>query len=167
MDREEVNSNKNEQLKLFNTPIEFSLRCLVILNKIGSGGCELEKLMYFEYLSLNTFDIGGPRSLHAPIPNRGVQVYSRKSLVQKGITILLAKELIHVNQTKNGFYYSINKVGARFLELMDSQYFIELSERVDWVLKRFNNLTTFQIKEFIDRNIESWGGEFIVNSGRN
>jgi hypothetical protein len=153
------------QIRLFNTAIEIGLRCLILMNLINSNEATLdaEKLMYLDYLSLNTADVGGPESINAPIPKRGVQVYSRKDLVQKGLVYLLSKELIDVNTTESGFSYSITKAGKIFLELFTTKYFNDLQNRATWVTSRWGLMSNGELKSYIDSNLALWGGEFVAN----
>ncbi|HYH15814.1 MAG TPA: ABC-three component system middle component 2 [Flavisolibacter sp.] len=154
------NIESNSSPNLFNTPLEVGLRGVVILDQLNEWA-DLEKIMYLDYLSLNTKDIGGEESIHAPIPNRGVQVFARKDLLQKGLVIYLAKELINVNATDEGFLYSINNVGKKFLEYFESDYYQLLVSRVKWVVSQFGTKTNSQIREFIKENLQEWGGEYL------
>jgi hypothetical protein len=103
-----------DSTRLFNTPLEIGLRVLIMLAQTGRP-MDTEKLMYVDFLSLNTYDIGGPESIHAPTPNRGVQVYSKKALMQKGLAVMLSKELISIEPTEKGFLYSATEAGRFFL----------------------------------------------------
>ena len=148
-------------VKIFNTPIELGLRSLIILDTSQNQIMDLEKIMYLDYLCLNTFDIGGPRSLHAAIPNRGVQVFSKKVLIQKGLSIMMTKELIQLVVKPNGFFYQITEAGKLFLTLFQTKYFLDLVNRSRWVVERWGNSSTDEIKTFIDVNIQNWGGDFL------
>lgn len=152
---------RNEPIQLFNTPVEIGIRSLIILKAIGSKGSDIDKLMYLDHLSLNTHDIGGEASIHAPIPNRGVQVYARKAIMSKGILILLSKGLIELNATKEGFIYVINNVGVRFLEYFDSEYYKILTSRITWVVNRFGNFTNKEIESVLKEKLGEWGSELI------
>jgi hypothetical protein len=148
-------------IKIYNTPIEIGLRSLVILQSSDNQIMDLEKIMYLDYLCLNTADIGGPTSLHAPLPNRGVQVFSKKDLIQKGLSIMLTKELINLIVLPEGFFYQISEAGSVFLKLFQTKYFLDLLDRCQWVLSRWGNESTKQIKLFIDDNIQNWGADFL------
>lgn len=152
-----------EKVKIYNTPIEIGMRSLIILGVGGDQLMDLEKIMYLDYLCLNTSDINGPKSLHAPIPNRGVQVFSKKELIQKGLAIMVTKELIILVVLPEGFFYQITPAGKLFLELFQTNYFLELNERCKWVVSRWGSLNTNQIKLFIDNNIQKWGGDFLTS----
>jgi len=150
-------------IKIFNTPIEIGLRSLIILEASDNQIMDIEKIMYLDYLCLNTSDIEGPTSLHAQIPNRGVQVFSKKDLIQKGLSIMLTKELINLIVLPEGFFYQISEAGKIFLRLFQTKYFLDLLERCQWVLSRWGNQSTQQIKSFIDDNIQNWGADFLSN----
>jgi hypothetical protein len=149
--------------KIYNTPIEIGLRCLIILNENTRRSIDLERLMYIDFLALNTFDFGGPESIHPPLPNRGVQVYSRRSLIQKGVLILLSKQLIEIQSTALGFSYLINSAGKSFLKYFESQYFFSLVERVKWSTSYLSNYSTAEIEQILNQNFSTWGSEFLSN----
>jgi len=160
MDRQ-VTSMLKPNIRLFNTPLEVGFRALVILHQFPDQSLDLEQLMYFDYLSLNTNDVGGPASLSAPIPNRGVQVYARKDLLQKGLTILLSKELIEFVGNERGFNYSISSAGKKVLELFSTKYFQELDNRTAWVSEKFGKMSVSELRLYMGENISHWGGEFL------
>lgn len=152
---------KQAKLKVFNTPLEIGFRALIILGKCEDKRLEVEQLMFLDYLSQNTNDHGGPSSLGAPIPNRGVQAFARKEVIQKGVTILLSKDLATIHIDKNGFSYSINQAGLKFLQLCNTPYFLQLTERVAWVVQHFDNMSSEDLRGYINKRVPNFGGEFI------
>lgn len=153
--------------RLYNTPLEIGIRSLIILYT-NKAPMDVDRLMYFDYLCLHTRDIDGPESLHAPIPNRGVQVYSKRELIRKGISVLVSKELIDVAPDETGFCFQINEAGIKFLSFFQTTYFVELVERAFWVANKFSNLPTPNLRMIIDEKIPHWGSEFtsIEQSGK-
>lgn len=152
-------------IRLFNTPVEVGLRALILLNASAQNDIMLdaEKIMYLDYLCLNTSDLGGPESINAPIPNRGIQVYSKKDLIQKGLLVLISKELISLRSTSQGFMYVINEAGKTFLSLFTTKYYADLVARAEWVWGNWGQMTNQEIGNYIDRNIQKWGGEFLTS----
>lgn len=163
MDIREQQMERGDSLRIYNSPLELSIRALLIL-KFSIRPIDLDKLMYLDHLALNTEDIDGPPSIHAPIPHRGVQIFARKELLQKGLTILISKELITIIASQEGIFYQINEAGKKFIEYFSTEYFIELSNAVKWVVEKFNLQNTQEVKKFIDENLEKWSGEFLTNS---
>ncbi|MGJ1233856.1 MULTISPECIES: ABC-three component system middle component 2 [Sphingobacterium] len=154
-----------QPIKLYNTPIEIAIRCLLNLN-FSDNGTDAERLMFFDYLCLNTADVGGPISIHPPIPNRGIQIFGRKELIKKALALLLSKELIDVTANDSGFNYIINQSGKKFLDYFQTQYFNELREKINWTQQYFREMSNSQMREFIDINLEKWGGEFLSDQTR-
>ena len=150
-------------VKLYNTPVEIGMRCLITLRAIGAKGADLDRIMFYDYLCLNTADLNGPESLHPPIPNRGVQVYARKELIKKGLILLLSKELVVLRPTSEGFTYAINDSGEKFLRYFQTNYFELLVERINWTQSKFQALSNIEIKQYIDMNLQNWGGEFLAD----
>lgn len=161
MDDKMSTSMADPKIKVFNTPIEVGFRALVILREFSGKSLDIEQIMFLDYLSQNTNDIGGPKSLSAPIPNRGVQVYARKELLHKGIVILLSKELISFESNETGFSYSINEAGKKMLELFNTKYYHDLTERSAWVIEKFGDMNLMEMRTFMNDNISNWRGEFI------
>jgi len=62
----------NEQIHqtpdhLFNTPIESGLRTLILLAVAAPEGCDLARLVIYDYLLVHSSDVdGGPESIHPP-----------------------------------------------------------------------------------------------------
>ena len=141
------------------------MRCLSIINHSeGEKGLDIERLMYLDYLCLNTKDIGGESSLHAPIPNRGVQIYSRKKLIMNGLKILASKELVEVNLSESGIYYKSNENTAKFLSYFESNYYKKLDSRTAWTVEKFKNSDNKALQRFIENNLHKWGSDLIEDS---
>ncbi len=158
-----VTKSPSSQVRLYNSPLELGMRALIILRH-HSAMIDLDKLMYLDHLALHTEDIGGPPSLNAPIPNREVQIFARKQLLQQGLTILLSKQLISVITSSDGIGYAINKTGQKFLEYFTSDYFINLNSTVQWVTERFQQLSTQRLGAFINTQLGLMSSEFLNES---
>lgn len=150
--------NKN---KLFNTDIETSIRLLTLIVKID-GNADLQKLIYMDFLALHYGDIDHRvESLHVANPYHVTEVYSRRELIKSSIDILLRKGLVDLHMSYEGIEYSKNNLSKSFLELFDSDYFMELEANVELVTTKFNGYSTSELKTYFDQNIHSWEDEFI------
>ena len=140
--------------KIFNTPIEYALRSLLIITKIGSNGIDIDRLIAYDYLVLNSGDIqGGPESIHPPIPFRSAQILIKRDIIKKGINILLSKELIGIKYSKQGIYYIPTDLTLGFITYLNSKYFISIQERISWVINQFANYSDNKLKKMIDSNL--------------
>src|SRR5260370_20026328 len=77
----------------FNNPLESALRSLVLLVEAHPSGCDLQKLVYFDYLLVHSADAGGPESLHPATPNRSGELLVRRGLLNAGLMLLLGRGL--------------------------------------------------------------------------
>ena len=152
--------------KVYNSNFEIAIRTLVILNSLPFKQASIYKLMILDHIALNTFDVGGPASLHAPIPNRGVQVYSRKDILNESIKLLISKDLIKLIPSKNGLPYGITKNGINYLEYFESKYFKQLKTKVEWTTKKFGSSADSELKTYVTKNLSKWGEEFMTDGNK-
>lgn len=156
----------NSKNKVYNSNFEIAIRILVILLNLPFKRASTYKLMVLDHISLNTYDVGGPASLHAPIPNRGVQIYSRKEILNESIKLLISKDLISINPNKNGLLYEITENGINYLTYFESKYFSKLKEKVEWTSEKFGNLSDGDLKTYVNQNLSKWGEEFMTDGNK-
>lgn len=159
---EKIKSKK----KVYNSTFEIAIRILVILANLPLKRSSIYKLMVLDHISLNTYDVGGPASLHAPIPNRGVQIYSRKEILNESIKLLMSKDLISLVPSKNGLLYEITNNGINYLSYFESKYFNQLKNKVEWTTEKFGNFTDEDLKMYVNQNLSKWGEEFMTDGNQ-
>lgn len=156
----------NSKNKVYNSNFEIAVRVLIILLNLPFKRSSTYKLMVLDHISLNTYDVGGPASLHAPIPNRGVQIYSRKEILNESIKLLISKDLITINPNKNGLLYEITENGINYLTFFESKYFNQLKARVEWTSQKFGSFTDSDLKSYVNQNLSKWGEEFMTDGNQ-
>lgn len=153
--------NANRVL-IFNSPLEISLRLLFIFNATTKS-LDLQRLIYYNYLLVHSADIlNAPKSIHADLPRRSCEMLVNRTIVKKGLTLLLSKDIIAVKYLKNGIEYKKNNNTNSFLQYFESSYSKQLQERANWRCSNFDNLTDRQLAGLIESNIGKWGSEFSV-----
>jgi hypothetical protein len=146
--------------KIFNSPLEFSLRILFILGKTNKK-FDLQRLVYYNYLLLHSSDVeGGPESIHPNLPNRSCEILITRKLIKEGLKILLSKELIEPYYEKRGIYYKKNKNTNLILEHFETNYSQQLSNVATWLSENFDKMGDKDLSKFISQNLNKWGGEF-------
>jgi hypothetical protein len=152
-------------IKVFNSPLEIALRLLLIISKNGEKGISLDRLVIYDYLIINSGDIdGAPNSIHPALPNRSSQLLVKRELIKKSLQILLSKELLTLKYLKEGILYSPTKLSIPFINYFESDYFVEINNRVEWILNHFDNTTNKQLDKYIKTNLNKWGSEFVNES---
>jgi hypothetical protein len=149
----------------FNSPIESGLRSLFILDAIHPSKCDLQRLVYYDYLVVHSEDVeGGPPNLHPPIPNRSGEWIVRRKIVAEGLDLMFARELIAKEFTEEGLIYSANDLTAAFLKHLNSKYAEGLRKNCMWAAEHFEKLSTKELSDFMTDNVGRWGAEFRLES---
>lgn len=148
--------------KYFNTPLELGIRALFIISNIGSDGCDLDRLVYYDYLLLHSSDVeDGPMSLHPAMPFRSGEILVKRELLKKGLNMMISKELITIKVSGQGILYTTTELTIPFINYFESNYSNSLKQLSSWVIKRFHSLSDKELSNYINANLNKWGGEFV------
>lgn len=147
----------SETEKIYNTPQEIAMRLLIILS-ITNKKITKERLFFFDFLSIHSSIIDKKSiSLHPDNPRFGLEFYSKESYNNKAIHLLIHKKLINVKYDEDGYYYEINMFGKYILSMMNGEYKLILSDKVEQVSREFSNFSERDIQKFFDQSIVNWG----------
>jgi hypothetical protein len=137
--------------QLYNTPIEIATRVLILLNELGEETkIDKDRILFLDHLAIHTEDVGGGKSLHPPVPNRSIQAFAKSALVQKGLSILVSKELAYVEASaEGGFFYYASDLSGKFLAHFQSDYFHELKGNINWVVSEFGDHSSEELKKIM------------------
>ncbi len=144
----------------FNTPLETGVRTLTILDAAFPMSLDLQRLVEFDYLSVHSADAGGPKSLHAPLPFRSGELLVRRTLIEKGLNLMMSRGLIRQILSSDGIQYIADDTANPFLNALGSVYMTKLKERVNWVVKRFGHSSEDEIRKMTRRFFEAWSTQF-------
>lgn len=153
--------NRQRDIRLFNTPIEFGLRSLFVLNCIAPKSYDLQRLIYYDYLILHTSDIDPKQpSLHPSYPHRSAEILVKRERLRNGLLIMKSRQLIDIKFDGAGITYTANKLTEKFLQYLNSDYAEHLKFCVTWVVQNFEDYSNEQLDQYMNRNLERWGNEF-------
>lgn len=156
---------EEETRNVFNTPLEIGLRTLFLLDSMSPNHYDLNTLVIFDYFLLNSGDFpGGPESLHPVTPHRGAQLIIKPMIMQKGLNLMISKELININFGRGGITYSSNILTKKFIEFIDTDYSKSLISICNWIKSEFSNYDIKKLELFVKNSIPDWGSEFIYES---
>lgn len=145
---------------LFNSPLETGIRSLVILAAAHPTAFDLERLVEMDYLVVHSGDANGPESLHAALPMRAGELLVRRGLIEKGLLLMMSRNLIQKIPGETGFNYIAKDAAAPFITSFTSTYSQMLKERAQWVVERFTGITTSDIRKITHRLFENWSSQF-------
>ncbi len=148
------------EIVLFNSSAELSLRLAIILVSVAPQGADVQRLVSYDYLLTHSGDIeGGPRSLHPSVPNRGSEWLVKRGRIQRGLDLLISRELIS-RQFYGGIQYAANELTPKFVELLKSSYAEGLIKRGYWLHRHFGEFSDAALETYMTARIGRWGAEF-------
>jgi hypothetical protein len=161
----EIMKDHKRNVQLFNTPLEVGIRAIILLSELEPEYCDMQRLVYYDYLLLHSEDVeGGPPSIHPPVPYRSCEILVRRELMYKGLLLMQSKELIHTEFGAGGIVYRSTKLSKPFLSYFASEYAMLLKQRAEWVIKKFSCYNDGALENYIRENLNQWGSEFAKES---
>jgi len=160
-----MNLFEERNTSVFNSPLEIGLRILYVLNELHPYGCDLQRLIYYDYILVHSSDIpDGPQSIHPSIPHRTTEILVKRELVKKGLTLMQSKQLIDSVFDSTGITYRATALTGPFIEYNKSEYAVRLKEISSWLVDKFKAYSDEKLSLFIRNNLDVWGGEFSKES---
>lgn len=145
---------------LYNTPFELGLRMVYLLAALRPGGADLQKLVLLDYAIVYSQDVGGPRSLHTPVPYRNAELFSRRERIEQGLYIMSTRGLVDVVLDDNGMTYIAGDSSFTMVGSLSSKYWRDLQSRCVWAAEQFGNTTSTELLSLFAENGHLWGAEF-------
>lgn len=156
-----MTESKISYYRPFNIPLETGLRMLFILERTAPIFCDIQRLVYYDYLLIHSGDVSdGPPSLHPPIPHRSGEWLVRRNLIISGLDLMFAKELVEKKFDDNGITYGVSDLTTPFLNYLTSNYAITLRSYSNWVAKTFETYSDKSLTAFMVNHLGKWGAEF-------
>jgi hypothetical protein len=146
----------------FNSPLECGLRALTLLSASYPDPCDLQRLVFYDYLLVHSSDVpGGPPSIHPPTPLRSGEALVRRRWIESGLMLMASRELLTQTFSDSGIRYEASAITNAFLSYLEEPYSRQLRERATWVLMQFRSYSDAELVELFKKNLDRWSGEFI------
>ncbi|WP_375415062.1 ABC-three component system middle component 2 [uncultured Bradyrhizobium sp.] len=145
----------------FNGPLEAGIRAVALLGAAYPIAFDLQRLTALDYLLVRTKTIqGGPESLHPPTPLRSPDAEVRRGIVQKGLKLMMSRDLVEREAQETGLMYIAGENAAAFLDALQSPYLLKVKDRARWLIEHFSGYSDAEFNELIRRYLEDWIIEF-------
>lgn len=151
---------KSKPVAAFNSPFELGVRMVYLLNALQPTGSDLQKLVLLDYAVVYSDDLGGPPSLHTPVPYRGSEYLSRRDLIAQGLYLMSTRDLVSVSMDNTGITYFAGDTARTMVGALTSPYLRELEGRCRWAAERFAILSSREMTERFAQQGHLWGAEF-------
>lgn len=148
-----------KQPELFNTPFELGLRMVYLLFSLRPGGADLQKLVLLDYAIVYSRDVGGPSSLHTPVPYRNGELFSRRERIEQGLHLMSTRGLVDVVLDDRGMTYVAGESSFTLVGSLSSKYWRELQDRCVWAAERFGQASSSELLELFADSGHLWGAE--------
>lgn len=150
-------SRKNPEL--FNTPFELGLRMVYLLSALRPSGADLQKLVLLDYAIVYSKDVGGPESLHTPVPFRNAELFSRRERIEQGLYLMSTRGLVDMILDERGLTYIAGPSSFTMVGSLSSRYWRELETRCIWAAKRFGGSDSSELLQQFSAQGHLWGAE--------
>lgn len=154
-----MGSVNRRQLELFNTPFELGLRMVYLLFALRPGGADLQKLVLLDYAIIYSQDVGGPSSLHTPVPYRNAELFSRRERIEQGLYLMSTRGLVDVVLDDRGMTYVAGESSFSMVGSLSSKYWRDLQERCAWAATRFGLASSNELLSLFAESGHLWGAE--------
>lgn len=145
--------------ELFNTPFELGLRMVYLLSALRPGGADLQKLVLLDYAIIYSRDVGGPTSLHTPVPFRNAELFSRRERIEQGLYLMSTKGLVDVVLDDRGVTYVAGASSFTMVGALSSKYWRDLQNRCSWAARQFGQAGSSQLLILFSESGHLWGAE--------
>ena len=150
----------SKPIAAFNSPFELGVRMVYLLNSLQPAGADLQKLVLLDYAIVYSDDLGGPPSLHTPVPYRGSEYLSRRDLIAQGLYLMSTRGLVAVAMDETGVTYFAGDSARTMVGGLTSPYLRELEGRCRWAAATFTTLSSRILTERFAQQGHLWGAEF-------
>jgi hypothetical protein len=144
----------------FNSPLEAGVRAVVILAAAYPRSFDLQRLVAFDHLLVHTGDLGGPVSLHPPVPLRSAELLVRRKLIERALLLMMTRDLVSRGVGQEGIRYTAGENAVPFLAAIQSEYVKELQERAHWLVEQLGGMPDSEFRALMRRLFDHWVEEF-------
>lgn len=147
-----------------NGPIDLLVRALALLVEAHPAGLEMNQLVLMDHALVHSGDLGGPPSLHPPMPIRAAELGVKRETLHDALAILVRTELASVRTGQAGILFYAEEAAHPFLELLSGTYAAGLRVRAMWVVSEFQGLSEAGLRSMVSTVQGRWSEEFQTNS---
>lgn len=150
---------------LFNSRLEAGIRAVVILESIRPQAVDLTEMVLLDCVVVHTADLGGPPSLHAPLPARRGELLVRRRLVEAGLDLMARCHLVDRADTVGGLAWRASDEAAAYVDLLQSPYSTGLKDRAGWIAVQVSEKSHAGFMAFARSELGGWGEAFTAVGG--
>ncbi len=149
---------------LFNSALEAGIRAVIVLEHMRPEALDLAEMVLFDHVVVHTADLGGPPSLHPEVPGRKGELLVRRRLVEASLELMQRCHLIDQESADEGIIYRASDEAAAYVELLETEYSMQMKVCARWVAEQVKSLTKAHFKILVREHIGDWTEAFHTGS---
>src|SRR5690625_5284475 len=123
-----------------NSPLEVGVRVLMLLAEAFPAHLDLNRLVLLDHGLLHSADLGGPDSLHPPLPIRSGELGVKRRTIESGLEVMIRAGLAQMDVGHDGIQFRASEDAEGFVNLLTTSYAGTLHDRASWVVNRFGSM---------------------------
>ena len=143
-----------------NSPVEVGVRVLMILTAVYPEHLDVNRLVLLDHSVLHSADLGGPDSLHPPLPIRAGELGVKRTVIEQGLQVMLRAGLIEMSAAETGIRFQASDSAYSFVSILGADYATALRERARWVAQHFGDLSETALRAQMRTIFTDWSEEF-------
>lgn len=143
-----------------NGPLETAIRALTLLAEAYPRSLDLNQLVLLDHGLLHSEDLGGPPSLHPPVPIRSSELGVKRHQLTLGLEVLTRVGLAEMKAAAEGIHFTAAENAHPFLSLLETSHAHALAERASWVVARYRDHLDKGLRDSIREVSGRWAEEF-------
>jgi hypothetical protein len=132
----------------------------MILTEAFPEHLDVNRLVLLDHGVLHSADLGGPESLHPPLPIRAGELGVKRTVIEQGLQVMLRAGLIEMTAAETGIRFQASDSAYSFVSILGADYATTLRNRVKWVLQHFDDLSEEVLRSQMRTIFASWSEEF-------
>ncbi len=117
-----------------NSPLEVSVRALVLLAESYPDSLDLAELVLLDHAMLYSGELEGPPSLHPTLPAHTGELGVKRQLLQQALLVLIRAGLAELRADTDGLTYVATEQGPAFVDILEAPYVGSLRDRAQWAV---------------------------------
>lgn len=143
-----------------NSPLEVGVRVLMLLSEAFPAHLDLNRLVLLDHGLLHSADLGGPDSLHPPLPIRAGEFGMKRKTIEQGLEVMTRAGLAEMDNSEGGINFRASDRAYGFVNILASEYAAGLQSRASWVIGHFEDLSEASLREQMRGIFDNWSEEF-------
>src|SRR6266550_1334091 len=147
----------------FNSALEIGSRVVALLYAAYPEALDIQRIIRLDYFVIHSGDVGGPDSLHPPIPHRSGELLVKHELIQRGIYLMMSRGLVKQIPEPDGFKYMAEDEAGTFVTSFQSPYYREMQTRAKWVISNYANHSAAELDMLVRKFFGAWHSQFQIS----